>query len=321
MEYFSESARALVARAIALSGGGELLPEHLRLASDSDAVAETSLGCGDTFFGERVLELFAEAYQQARLQGSSLLEESHLRQVLMAEPPGRADLTVADVLDGSVERELSAEGLEVEAIRRVAASVSFEHALQLAQGDPALSELNVAPFYALVAALASDPGEGAAFAAVGMTPELCRRMLRTRDPVPLGIAAKLIRQLETPFQAGESGRAALFVGWMLSKRREVGLERLLQGTLAADLLLNRSGGAADRVRSVGSGEVLRRLPTMVGLHAEGESFPLQMSTEAEAVVRRCRAGFESEDLLTELLSEDCWETLGPEFVALRDRLR
>ena len=328
MEYFSESARALVARAAALSGGGELLPEHLLLVCESEAVPDAEAPAGESFFGAEILGLFERAYQLARLEERRELDESHLRRALVQvgralrkpDPEGR---TLADLLDDEVALGLAVLGLNVEAVRGVAATFPFDRELQKTRElYEKFASRDRDFFFALICLVEPGSREEAAWSGVGLTRERCERLFRSRKPPELpAIAKSSIRQLHISFEAGESGQAALFLAWMLAKRRDVGVERLLQGTLAADLMLNRAGGAADRVRAVGAAGLLTQLPSMVDLQAEGESFSLHLSAEAEAVVRRCRAGFESEDLLTELLSEDCWEALGSEFVALRDRLR
>ncbi len=264
MQYFGESARELVGRALRVGqqyGAAELLPEHFLAAADAHWLRRIGFGGFQVRlirssptgqlpkFGSRVLGLFERAYTVAE----GLVEELHLLVSLnLQEVPLQGDVPrLGELFTEDVLATLRARGVRV-------------HQLLGTMGDVGLTSILPEPIFWWTAGgrrildLVSAISCPAAFSILLML------MLRTgpyqENLVRCGLTEPMLIQILTHFsedcvddllasidldepRLSRAGRLAFAIAWNCADRKVLGLQNLLDGLLCADMLCQPGEGA------------------------------------------------------------------------------
>jgi len=264
MQYFGESARGLVGRALRLAqeyGAAELLPEHLLAAGDAQRLERIGFGgfhvrlirAGPTRqlpeFGSRVLSLFEQAYTVAE----GLVEELHLlvslnwQEIpLVGDVPRLGELFTEDVL-----ATLRARGVRV-------------HQLLAAMGDVGLPSILPEPIFWWTPGGRRVLDLISAITCPAACSILLTLMLRTgphqETLVRCGLTEPMLIQILTHFSQdcvddllasidldepdlSRVGQLAFAIAWNCAERKVLGMQNLLDGLLCADMLCQPGEGA------------------------------------------------------------------------------
>lgn len=275
-EYFQESARALIARAVELArlaGAARVELEHLLLCASPEALEKAGLtevmremkspmpvGSSATTtleFSPKVLRLF----QQAWLAAEARVEEVHL--LLCLDLRGRGGPRLASLMTAEVEQRLQAAGVDVKCL------MSEIGHLELLSARPdanfwqtpsgrrlmdlvcAATRPGTAAFAILLSHLLRHGSFRTALARAGLSEARLIEILLETEDSRLLVEMHLKSALIDIDGLDEAARVALAVAWNCSQQKPVTPQNLLDGLLYADLLVQPGQGATAVLRSHG----------------------------------------------------------------------